>query len=73
MNQEKNIRLTISMPQSVFNLLKEVSEKNKRSKLITEAVRVYAQELKKKALIERLKEGYEVRAERDKLIAREWA
>ncbi|MEQ8223065.1 MAG: CopG family transcriptional regulator [Candidatus Eremiobacterota bacterium] len=72
MSQEKNIRLTISMPETVYNLLKEVSVRNKRSKLITEAVKLYAQELKNKALRDRLKAGYQARAERDRKIAEEW-
>jgi len=72
MPQEKNIRLTISMPETVYNLLKEVSVRNKRSKLITEAVKLYAQELKNKALRDRLKAGYQARSERDREIAEEW-
>lgn len=50
----------------------EVSEKNKRSKLIAEAVEIYAGELKRKSLRERLMKGYQLRAERDKSIAEEW-
>jgi metal-responsive CopG/Arc/MetJ family transcriptional regulator len=72
MSQEKSVKLTISMPLSVFNLLNEVAEQNKRSKLITEAVKLYARELKQKALKDRLREGYQARAERDKAIAEEW-
>jgi len=70
MSQEKNIRLTISMPETVYNLLKEVSVRNKRSN--TESVKLYAQELKNKALRDRLKAGYQARAERDRKIAEEW-
>jgi len=73
MIQEKSVRLTISMPLSVFNLLEEVSEKNKRSKLISEAVKIYVQDFKRKALRERLIKGYQARAERDKSIVEEWS
>jgi metal-responsive CopG/Arc/MetJ family transcriptional regulator len=69
---EKNVRLTITMPASTYALLNEVAEKNKRSRLIAEAVNHYAEEIKKKSLRERLIKGYQARAERDKEIAEEW-
>jgi len=72
MAKEKNIRLTISMPETVYNLLKEVSARNKKSKLITEAVKLYVQELKNKAQRDRLKAGYLAGSERDRKITEEW-
>ncbi|MHC9538696.1 MAG: hypothetical protein AB9903_04185 [Vulcanimicrobiota bacterium] len=69
---EKNVRLTITMPASTLALLNEVAEKNKRSRLISEAVYRYAQELKMMSLRERLIKGYQARAERDREMAEEW-
>lgn len=72
MNQGKSVRLTISMPIVAFNLLNQISAKNKRSKLIAEAVTRYAEELKKDALRKHLKEGYTARADRDREMTAEW-
>ena len=72
MIEEKNVRLTISMPVTIFKLLEEVTEKNKRSKLIAEAVEIHINELKRKAMRERLIKGYQIRTERDKNMAEEW-
>jgi metal-responsive CopG/Arc/MetJ family transcriptional regulator len=69
---KKNVRLTITMPATTYALLNEVAEKNKRSRLIAEAVLLYAQEIKKMDLRKRLIKGYQARAERDRKIAQEW-
>lgn len=67
-------KININIP---FDLLKEVEQRAKernftRSKLITEFLSAYLNELKKRELREKLKEGYLANANRDQQISEEF-
>ena len=68
-------KININIP---FDLLKEVERRAKehnftRSKLIREFLSAYLNELKKRELREKLKEGYLANANRDQQITEEFA
>jgi metal-responsive CopG/Arc/MetJ family transcriptional regulator len=67
-------KIDINIP---FDLLKEVEQRAKernftRSKLIREFLAAYLNELKKRELREKLKEGYLAHANRDQQISEEF-
>lgn len=68
-------KIIITIP---LDLLEEAERRAKennssRSEFIRESLRAYLDDLKKRELRERLKEGYLVNAERDRQIAEEFA
>jgi CopG family transcriptional regulator/antitoxin EndoAI len=65
-------RINISIPIETLQLLDEIAPPKKRSQLITEAIKQYANEIKRLQLREQLKAGYIANAESDRKIAEEW-
>ena len=52
------VRLNVTVPEDVAETLKEMAGPGKQSSFIANSVRYYAKLLKRKQLIEELKEGY---------------
>jgi CopG family transcriptional regulator / antitoxin EndoAI len=65
-------RINVTLPEETVALIDRVTEKGDRSSLIDHAVRHYIEDLGKKNLRRRLKEGAIKRAERDHTLAEEW-
>ena len=65
-------RLNISLPDETVRLIDRVAKRGNRSRLISDAVRRYVQELGRANLRRRLKQGAKRRADRDLAIAEEW-
>lgn len=65
-------RVNITLTQDTLDLLDRVAAKGDRSQLIDQAVRSYVSNQSRASLKWLLKEGAEVRAERDLELAREW-
>lgn len=65
-------RINITLPQETVGLLDRVAEKGDRSRLINEAVKRYFEKAGRASLRKRLKEGAIKRAERDRILAKEW-
>lgn len=65
-------RLNISLPDETVRLIDRVAKPGNRSRLISDAVRRYVEELGRANLRRRLKQGAKRRADRDLAIAEEW-
>ena len=65
-------RINISIPIETLQLLDDIAPPKKRSQFITEAIKQYANEIKRLQLREQLKAGYIANAESDRKIAEEW-
>ncbi|MEK7541959.1 MAG: hypothetical protein AAB533_03870 [Patescibacteria group bacterium] len=65
-------RVNIMLPADTMRLLKRVAPKGDRSRLISEAVHFYVQEIGRARLREQLREGATHRAERNLKFAEEW-
>lgn len=65
-------RINISLPEDTIGLLDHAAKKRERSALIDRAIRQYVAQIGTANLREKLKEGYQRRAERDLDIAEAW-
>ena len=65
-------RLNIMLPEETIQMIDRVTAKGGRSRLIDQAVKHYIHSFGRKTLRRRLKEGAELRAERDLALAEEW-
>lgn len=65
-------RVNITLPQETIQMIDRVAKQGDRSRLIDRAVRFYVDEVGKENLRKQLKEGAQVRAQRDREIADEW-
>ena len=67
-----HLRLNITLPEETVRLIDRVAKRGNRSRLISDAVKRYVQELGRANLRRRLKQGAKRRADRDLAIAAEW-
>jgi len=67
-----HLRLNITLPEETVRLIDRVAKRGNRSRLISDAVKRYVQELGRANLRRRLKQGAKRRADRDLAIAEEW-
>ncbi|MFN2232521.1 MAG: hypothetical protein ACK2VA_22330 [Anaerolineae bacterium] len=65
-------KVTLTLPSEVMDAVRERAEPRGYSKFIAEAVTYYIREQQRLALRERLIEGYQASAERDRALAEEW-
>jgi CopG family transcriptional regulator/antitoxin EndoAI len=65
-------RLNITLPERTVALMDRVAGKGQRSRLIDVAVHRYVEEESRTNLRKQLREGAQVRAERDLHMAEEW-
>lgn len=65
-------RVNVTLPEATLRLIDRVARKGDRSRLIDEAVKHYVEDMGRKNLRTRLKEGYLANADRDREIAEEW-
>ncbi|KAA0257502.1 MULTISPECIES: hypothetical protein [Deferribacter] len=63
------VRLNITLPADVADMLKNVKNK---SAFIAESIRAYVKQEEKKRLTEALKEGYIATKKEDKELSNEW-
>ena len=68
----QKVKVTLTLPSEVMDAVREEAEPRGHSKFIAEAVTYYIQEQRRSALRERLIEGYQASAERDRALAEEW-
>ena len=67
-----NVRLNVVLPEQTVRLIDRAVPKGQRSRFIDLAVRSYLGEQSRARLRELLREGAEVRRERDLALAGEW-
>ena len=67
-----NVRLNVVLPERTVRLIDRTVPKGQRSRFIDIAVRSYLGEQSRARLRELLREGAEVRRERDLALAEEW-
>lgn len=67
-----SVRLNVTVPKDVAETLKEMAGPREQSSFIANSVRFYARKLKRKQLLEELKEGYQATAEEGLEIAKEF-
>ena len=67
-----HLRLNITLPEETVRLIDRVAKRGNRSRLISDAVRRYVEELGRANLRRRLKQGARRRADRDLAMAEEW-
>lgn len=65
-------RLNITLPEETAQMIDRVAKRGDRSRFIAEAVRHFVEEIGRKNLRRRLKEGALRRAERDLRLTEEW-
>lgn len=65
-------RLNITLPERTVALMDRVVGKGQRSRLIDQAVHRYVEEEGRANVRKQLREGAQVRAERDLQLAEEW-
>ncbi len=65
-------RINVTLPEETMKLIKHVSRKGGRSRLIDLAIKRYVMEIGRANLRKKLKEGALRRAPRDRQLAEEW-
>lgn len=66
-------RINITLPEETLGIVDQIAEKGDRSRFIDQAIRYYVEAMSKARLKKLLKEGAIARAERDLILAEEWA
>ncbi len=67
-----NQQLTISLPEQTINKIYKIANDDNFNLFIERAINFYLTEMEKKNLVNELKEGAMLRAERDLKLANEW-
>ena len=67
-----HLRLNITLPEETVRLIDRVAKRGNRSRLISDAVRRYVEEVGRANLRRQLKQGAKRRADRDLAMAEEW-
>ena len=65
-------RVNITLPQETIQMIDRVTRQGDRSRLIDKAIKFYVDGVGKENLRKQLKEGAQVRSQRDREIADEW-
>lgn len=65
-------RVNITLPEQTLQIINRVVKQGDRSRLIDRAVRFYIDEVGKENLRKELREGAQVRAQRNLSMANEW-
>jgi CopG family transcriptional regulator / antitoxin EndoAI len=72
MTTQTHKRVNITLPAETLHIIDRTVKQGDRSRLIDRAVRFYIDEVGRENLREQLKEGAQVRLQRDHKIADEW-